>query len=167
MYWFSRPPYGRWVLAAAIVFVAAYMDLTGPAMESYPFTATDTAQGSVPEIEWRAVPAGLLPAPGQVTGRSAVAIAAGTPLVPGLVDTAPIAPSDWWAVAIDLPRGASVGSDALLALPDQIVPGVVVDIGVADTFGVGSEGLVAVAADDAASVASAVAGNTVVVLLRP
>ena len=64
MFWMSRPPYWRWLLAALVVAGAAYMDLAGPAAEAYPFVAKAAAAGEPVEIEWRRIPQGLLPASG-------------------------------------------------------------------------------------------------------
>ena len=57
--------------------------------------------------------------------------------------------------------------DALLALPDRIVAGVIVAVGAVDTFGGAGDGLVAVAPEDAGAVAAAVAASRVTVLVRP
>ncbi len=167
MYWFSRPPYGRWAAAFLIVATAAYMDLSGPAVESYPFVSDDAAEGESPQIEWRDVPAGVLPAPGDPGGRATASIVAGTPLVEALVDVGPLLPADWWAVSVDLAPGAVVGSDALLVLPGLIVEGIVIDVGVADSFGGAVQGLVAVAPEQAGEVAAAAASGSVTVLIRP
>lgn len=167
MYWFSRPPYGRWALAALVVIIAAYMDLSGPAVEPYPYVVADVGEGESPAVEWRNVPVGVLPPAGDPSGRAVAAIERGTPLVASLLESTQLAPSDWWSVSIDLPAAAVVGSEALLALPDQIVPAVVVDVGLLDTFGGASEGLVAVAPEHAAVVANAVSTRSVIVLIRP
>ena len=155
------------MLAVLIVVVAGYMDLTGPAVEPYPFVAAETAQGETPTVEWRHVPVGLLPSFGDPFGPAVTPIVAGTPLVSSLIDSAPLAPSDWWAVSVDLPSGAVAGTEALLSLDDQIVAGVVVGVETADSFGGHRKGLVAVAPDHAAAVAAAVATGSVVVLIRP
>ena len=87
------------------------MDLTGPAAEPYPLTLQTAGAGESPAVEWRNVPVGLsCRRHGDPSGRAVAAIERGTP-ARRLAARHPtqLAPSDWWAVAIDLPAAAVVG----------------------------------------------------------
>lgn len=147
--------------------VAAYMDLTGPATEPYPFTAAAADPGVVPEVEWRDVPAGMLPPAGDITWPARASIAADTPLLPGLLIEPGRIPDDWWALPVDLPAHAAPGSDALVVVEGRQIGAVVIEPGRLDTFGTTSGGLIAVPPGDAAVAAGAVAAGAVTVLVRP
>jgi len=169
MYWLTRPPYWRWLAAACVVAVAAYMDLSGPPTELYPFVAHGAESGETVVVEWRPVPSGFLPPPGETTGVAGRALVAGTPLVPGLLRSALSPPADWWAVPTDLPALAAAGSEVLISTqaPNLQVSGIVVAPSAETGFGSSSAGLVAIPLDQAAAVAAALAEGRATILVRP
>lgn len=169
MYWMSRPPYWRWLGAALIVATALYLDLTGPPTESYPFVAEAAEAGEALQVEWRAVPAGLLPEPGHLPPIAWRALDEGVPLVPGAAGNAPPAPEDWWALEIELPSMAAMGEAVLVAVRDPAaeIAGIVVQPSARGSFGSADPGMIAVPAEHAATVAVAVAENRVSVMIRP
>lgn len=169
MYWLSSPPYVRWLIAATIVITAAFMDLSGPSTVSYPFVAEDATAGDTIVVEWRQVPAGLLPTTDAASGMAHRDLVAGTPLVPGLVaPTGPI-PADWWAIPTELPLDIAPGAEVLVTMrdPDLEVAGIVVSRGSEGSFGVVTQGVIAVPPQDAATVAAALAESRATVLFRP
>jgi hypothetical protein len=172
MFWFRRPPYGRWVAAAALLVVAFVMDTSGRATEPRPFAAHDLAAGHVvtdEDVEWRDVPAGLLPAPdlaGATVGRSLIA---GEPIVPGALRSAGAVPAGWWAVPLTLPT--TIGPGAPVQVVDlstgAVAGGIVVTPGGEGAFGVAEPGLVALPGEAAATMAVAAARDEVAVLFAP
>ena len=169
MFWLTRPPYWRWLAAAAVVAIAAYMDLSGPHREAYPFAAEASGSGDTVVVEWRQVPRGVLPAHGDISGVAVRPLAAGTPLVSGLLAPPRVIPDDWWAVAMELPTTAVAGSDVLITTraPELQVIGIVVTPTASSGFGSLSPGLVAVPPADAATIATALADHRATVLVRP
>ncbi|MCP3975870.1 MAG: hypothetical protein GY720_15425 [bacterium] len=164
----ARPPYWRWLGAAAVIVLAAYMDLSGPATEQYPFVASDANIGELPEIEWREIPVGVLPTYGDLTGVAGSRLDAGTPLSRGLLVPLDAVPADWWSMPADLPPQATVGSRVLIAMfnPEMEVEGVVVAAASASTFGGHSPGLLAVPPQHAAAVAAALSQHRATLLIR-
>lgn len=167
MYWFTRPPYWRWAAAAAIVAVAAFMDLSGPPTEPYPYAAQPVAAGEIVAIEWRDIPRGVLPPAAAPGGVAAVPIAPGTPLLAALLTEPRAAPDEWWAVAAQLPVTAVTGGEVLITLPGLEVGGIVIAPGGAAAFGETSDGLIAVPPEHAAAVAAGLNARTAIVLVRP
>jgi len=169
MYWLSRPPYWRWTAAIVIVVAALYLDLSGPPTEPYPFTAQPVAAGDPISIEWRRVPAGLLPPPEALPETADRALAAGTPLVPGVVIGRSRVPDGWWALDADLPDSAAPGRPVLVAIHDggPAVTGVVLEAAGAGSFGSVTPGVIAVPPDHAAAVAAALAQSRASVLFQP
>jgi hypothetical protein len=145
------------------------MDLSGPPDEKYPFVAEGVAPGRPVVVEWRDVPRGVLPPHGDISGVAGQPVAAGTPIVDGLLTTAAAVPPDWWAVAIELPITASAGSEIMVTTraPDLQVVGVVVTASTSGGFGALTSGLVAFPPDQAATVANALADRRATVLVRP
>jgi hypothetical protein len=172
VYWLARPPYLRWAAASLLVVVAAAMELQTPETVLQPFARIDIAAGSEiteDQVAWRAVPPGIIP-PVEVEGWAAVAISAGTPLMPALVAAAPQLPSDWWALELALPATAVTGASLRLILTavdgsgTVTVPGLL--ISAVATDGLGEQvGLVAVPEEFAAAAAAAASGDRVVVLV--
>ena len=166
----TSPPWLRWFAAAAIVLLAAYLDLRPPSGMDYPFAVDPAEPGQAVAVEWRTVPDGLLPsAESNLKGAAARRIGAGDPLVDGSLRAGPVAPADWWAVPAALPVGADVGSQVLIVVhnPPTQTLGVVVRSGSVGGFGNESDGLVAVSPDAAAAVAIALAAQQATVLVEP
>lgn len=166
MYWFRRPPYLRWIAAAAVLLLGLLLDSRTTPLVRYPFAESTIAAGTAIEdhIAWREIPAGVLPVwPGTVSGNSATEIAANDPLLPSLVGDVTI-PTDWWAVALPLPSPVPPGTHVRVVLGDgNVIEGVVID-GTIDT-GFALSGTVAFAATDAALVATAVSNDALVVMI--
>ena len=169
MFWLSRPPYWRWLAAAAVVAIAAYMDLSGPPRDAYPFAADASGSGDTVVVEWRQVPRGVLPPHGDISGVAVQPLAAGTPLVSGLLAAPRAIPNDWWAVAVELPTTAVAGSDVLITTraPELRVIGIVVTPAASSGFGLLSPGLVAIPPAEAATIANALADHRATILVRP
>ncbi len=172
MYWFRRPPYLRWALAALIVGVAAIGELRGTSTAQHPFVAAAVPAGAeiTPEdLELRTVPAGLLPAVDPAGARAARPLNPGEPLLPADVTGAPAAPAGWWLAPVRLPDGVGAGRQVRVVLldPPGDVPGVVVAPGTEDGLGTRVPGLVAVPAAGAVDVARAAANDRVMVLVAP
>jgi hypothetical protein len=175
--WLSRPPYLRWLGAAAILGLALWIELRPRAEVDHPFARFDLAAGSVVDeeaVEWRAVPGGVLP-PVELGGLALVNIPAGEPLSPALVATDLVEPPEgWWALEAPLPAGALPGGSVRLVLlpspgaqgPPQVVEGEVMAGMPADPLNPGEPtGLVAIPAEAAAPAAAAVAEGRAVVLV--
>ena len=169
MFWLSRPPYWRWLLAGLIVAIALYMDITGPPTEPYPFVARSAAAGDELHIEWRRIPTGLLPAAEAPPATTWRALEAGVPLVPGAAGEAPLVPEGWWALETNLPSTAVAGAAVLVAVrePALQVTGVVVAPPATGSFGSALPGLIALPGEHAATVASALAEHRASILIRP
>ena len=169
VFWLSRPPYWRWLLAGLVVAVAAYMDLSGPATESYPFVARSATAGEELNVEWRQVPLGLLPTPEVPPALTWRSLRAGDPLVPGVAGEAPVVPNGWWALEMELPATAVPGGEVLVAIrePQLEVAGLVVAPPASGSFGSTIPGLVALPAEHAAAVANALAEHRASILIRP
>ena len=172
MFWLTRPPYLRRILAAAILVTAAVWDLLGRRTEPFPFAATDIPAGeAVAEelIDWRPVPAGMLALPDLAQPIAARAIASGEPLLPSSIGGEGPIPEDWWAVPVALPATALPGTEVRLVLfdPPLAVDGIVVASGERDLLSISDAGLVAVPAEAAESVARAAIDGEVAILVRP
>ncbi len=169
VFWLLRPPYLRWVGAAALVAVAALFDVAGSATEPFPFASESIASGAPVDsaIEWRDVPRGLLPAPADPSGFAARRIDPGEPLTAGAVRATGGIPAGWWSVPVDLPESAQVGTAVRLVSPESNldVRGIVAQPTGSGAFATTSPGLVAVAPGDAAAVAAAVAQDRLIVLM--
>ena len=171
MLWLGRPPYLRWIAAASLVVAGLAWDVSKRTTEPFPFAAVDLARGQIlaPEdIEWRPVPSGSLVMPSLIGVTAATTIHSGDPIVPSLVSaTAPI-PSDSWAVPVPLPLGAGQGMSVRLVFVDgSWTSGIVVQPATEDSFGLISQGLVAVDGEAANSVALATANGDLIVLIEP
>jgi hypothetical protein len=169
MFWLTRPPYWRWFAAAAVIAGAAYVDLTDPPGESYPFVAEPADMGESVAIEWRQVPRGVLPPHADVSGVARQHLEAGTPLAAGLLESASAVPGDWWAVSVELPITATAGGDVMITTraPDLQVVGIVVAPSTSSGFGSVTPGLVAFPPDRAATIANAITEHRATILVRP
>lgn len=170
MFWLTRPPYWRWLAAAAVIAGAAYIDLAGPPSERYPFVAVTVGTGEQVAVEWKDVPRGVLPPHGDISGVAGQPLTAGTPLVNGLLESATAVPQDWWAVSVELPAIAVAGAAVMVTTraPDLQVVGIVVTpSATGGGFGSVSPGLVAFPSDQAATIANALAEHRATILVRP
>ncbi|MFW2340217.1 MAG: hypothetical protein ACN4GK_09230 [Acidimicrobiia bacterium] len=171
MYWFRRPPYFRWASAVALVLFALWMDLKGPPVELRPFAIDDIEVGAKIDqssVEYREVPEGILPEVATLS-YAAISITAGEPLTAtATTDRAPL-PDGWWAIEIPTPTGVLPGTELRL-IDDESgtdVPALVLSLGSQSESDAWSEDLsmVAIPADQAASVASAKSLGTLTVLI--
>ena len=172
MYWFTRPPYLRWALAALIVLAAFAIELRPNPTEQYPFVAEPLSAGVrlTPEhIEWRTVPAGLFDMPLLEGAMTDHALNAGEAIQASSLTKESLAPEGWWAVPIQLPVDAPQGTVLRIVVldPPLIVEGLVVRPQVRDTFATSEPALVAVAPQAAEIVAAASARNELIVLMQP
>ena len=175
MYWFRRPPYFRWAAAAALVITAVWLDVRPQPTVSHPYAAVALTDGTLIEetmIDWRTIPADVLPDPGNPIGMVSRRVATGEPLVPSAVSrTRIVAPEGWWTLETRLPQGARPGQSVhiiLLGVGDvpQAIPGIVVAAPTTDALALEDvPGLVAVPAESAAVAAAAVAEDQVAVIL--
>ncbi|MDX1690951.1 MAG: hypothetical protein R3290_08015 [Acidimicrobiia bacterium] len=169
MYWLGPSPLPRRVAAVLLVVAALAWDLRSRATVDYPFAAADTARGEPVAVEWRPVPAGILPEPAG-TGVAAVEVRAGTPLTASVLTATPIPPDEWWAVPVDAAAHAAAGDTVLLvsADPPLEVTGLVTAAQEGDRFGTAYRAaLVAVPGAQAPLVAAAAARGSLLVAVRP
>jgi hypothetical protein len=177
-----RPPYLRWIAAAALVLVALAFELESRTMATHPFLTRDVAPGEAitdDAVEWRPAPRGLLPMPNLADPIAAHHLSAGDPLTAGSVANDRLVPAGWWSIPLNLPSTARVGGRVGLvllpardiaaaglddAVPQDWVEGVVVERGEADAFSVAGAGLVAVPPAAARAVAIAAAEERLMVL---
>lgn len=176
VYWFSRPPYLRWVGAALIILIAAWVDLRPAATVPYPFAAEDVPAGATIDaglVTWRQVPDGLLPIAPDLGGAARFAIKAGEPiLASSLTADRPSIPAGWWALETHLPENVVPGQEVKVVVVESgvsplSVPGVIIEAPPA-TDPLGYEdpvGLVAVPAEAAAAVAAGSARGDLSVLI--
>ena len=173
MYWLPRPPYLRWAGAALLLLGALAWDLRGPALEVRPFAARAVAAGEpidAAAVEWREVPAGLLPSP-DLTGAAAVVdLAAGDPLLPALLGTRVAIPDGWWEIPVAVGTHAAAGDAVMLVItdPPATVQGLVVSPQQGDAYSLDYRpAVVAVPAEAAGLVASAAAAGSLVAAVAP
>ena len=170
VYWMARPPYVRWLVAAAIVGLGILLELSDRATTSHPFLVVDTPAGTpltTDRIELREVPAGFLQAPALEQVVAAVDLEAGTPLVAAMLHPDTGLPAGWMALPIPVPPGATVGAGVQLVLTStgETVPGRIVATGADSGFGFEEPGLVAVAPERVAAVAIAASTSDLVVAI--
>ena len=171
MFWLTRPPYLRWVAAAAVVLAALLWDLRDEAEAPYPFAVSTISAGTpITEsmVEWKNLPDGALALPDLSDPVAARDLPAGEPIVPSAVSGAPVVPDGWWSVPVPLSQRAVPGSQVRLidALSGLEVDGFVVAAGSDDLLmSIDTSGLVAVPPNAAAAIAIAAAEGTLVVLL--
>lgn len=166
MYWFRRPPYLRWAGAATLVVIALALELR-PTV-THPYTTAAVAAGeSFEAVEWREVPAGVLPAT-DLAGVATRDVGPGEPVVPRDVTTAAASPEGWWALALELPGTFPPGTAAKLVTDSgALVPALILASADSDPLGgITPAGLVAVPEERAAEVATAVARREVTVLVE-
>ena len=166
MFWFRRPPYPRWIAAALLLLAGLWLETRGPQLVEYPFASSPLAAGASLEssIEWRRVPAGLLPGwSGPVAGVAATTIQEGDPLLPSATASFSV-PDDWWSIALPLPRPAAPGTRIRLVLEgNAVVEGLLIEAGVDNGFE--TVAMVAFAPADAPLVAAASSNSALVVMM--
>ncbi len=179
MYWFRRPPYLRWAAAALLVIAAAWLDLRPDTTVLRPFATVDLAAGTALDdtmMEWRSVPAGLLPPVDDPRGLVLRPVSAGEPLLPSTLSSERVpTPEGWWTMEVHLPQGALPGQSVwLILLPlspgeDPLrVEGLVIVPPPVDQDPLAIEpepGLVAVSGDLATVTAAAIADGRVSAIL--
>jgi hypothetical protein len=175
VYWLGRPPWGRYLAAGAVLVLAAWIELRPAPTVERPFAAVDidAATELTDElIEWRAVPAGAVPAI-EPAGFAAVDVPAGSPLVSALLTAdRPQAPEGWWVMELELAADLDAGRDLrLIVIPGpgeaaaEPIEAVVVRPSVdGGSFANDEPGLVAVPPDRAADAAVAAAAGRLTVL---
>jgi len=180
VFWFSRPPYGKYAAAVVLLTIGVYAEFRPSETRAHPFAVDHIVAGAPLEsslFEERPVLKGSLAAVA-IAGRAAHDIEAGEPLLASAVDTQQAAtPDGWWALEVPLPASASAGMAVRLVVhatdsagSAAVVEGVVIEptTGTTDPLGFESpNGLVAVPEPDAAAAAVAVADRRVTVLLTP
>lgn len=176
MYWFTRPPYLRRIGAVLLIALAAWIDLRPSSMVQYPFASADlTAGATVDEasIEWRDVPAGLLPPAPPLEGALRYPVGRGEPITPSVLSIdRPVIPEGWWALSTTMPEDVVPGQQVQLVVAGatpHAYPGIVVEPPpAADPLTYDDPiGLVAVPADSAIPVAAAVIDGAISILVGP
>lgn len=169
--WLGRPPYLRWLAAGALIVAALVWDLSERATEPFPFAASDLERGhqiTAEDLQWHDMPLGAFAMPDLNNAIPLVPIRAGDPIVASLVSPSPTLPPNSWAVPVQLPVGAHVGTVVKLVFADgSDVGGVVMQPAREDSFGLETTGLVAVTDEAASTVALAAANGDLVVLVEP
>ena len=103
MFWFGRPPYLRWMAAAALVVGAALVEFWPTDQAAYPFTSVPVEAGEAPRVEWRLLPAGAFPRVSLEGMVASHAMTAGEPLAASDLRGPIAVPDGWWALALEVP----------------------------------------------------------------
>jgi hypothetical protein len=173
VYWLPRPPYLRWAAAALLVLGAFAWDQRSPATELRPFAARALTAGEAIEasaVAWRQVPAGLLPSPDLSSATAAVDLAAGDPLVAGVLRRGAAIPEGWWEIPVAIGAHADAGDEVMLVIldPPASITGLVVTPQQGDAYSLDYRpAVVAVPGEEAARVATAAAAGTLVAAVAP
>lgn len=173
VFWMRRPPYLRWLAAAAVLVVALAFELSDRRSTPHPFAVRDIAAGATitnGDIEWRPVPAHLLPLPDLTNPVAAHDVSRGEPLRPSDVASSSLVPPGWWSLPLVLPQSAVPGVAVRIVVLDEpmaAVEGIVVAAGESNAFSIADAGLVAVPESHADAIAAAAAADRVMILLRP
>ncbi len=169
----QRPPYLRWAAAGLLLLGALLWDLRSSPTTLHPFLTAGIGKGeSIPAeaVEWRRAPDGLLPMADPALGIAATDLAAGDPVMPSSLTTAPVVPEDWWLVPVTIGTHARPGDAVLLVIvdPPTSVPGTVITAQSGDRYSTGFRpAAVAVPGDAAPLVAAAAQQGMVVAAVRP
>jgi hypothetical protein len=172
VFWLARPPYLRWVAAAALVVAAFLWDLRGSSDILYPFAASAIAAGATiteAEVDWRRVPKGTMVLPDLSDPVAARDLPAGEPIVPSAVSATTTIPEGWWSVSVPLPATAVPGTRIHLIDAGSGVEtdGIVVAAGSHDLMSFEESGMAAVPPEVATQIAIAARDGTLVLLLEP
>lgn len=171
MLWLSRPPYLRWIAAAAIVVVALVWDLSGRRTEQYPFATSAITRGtplSEAGIEWRPAASDLFLVPDVSNATASADIEPGDPITRSVVSEVPPVPGDWWAIPLMVPADVQPGAVIRVVLPNGTgISGIVVRSAVSDTFGSTGAATVAFPGEVVDLVARASSLGDLVVLVKP
>lgn len=165
MFWLSRPPYARWVLAGLVLIVGLAVELRGDPSVPHPFVTELIPVGETideSKVRWEDVPAGLLE-PVHLPAIASRKILPGEPVPISEDSTDAGVPDGWWAVEVTLPTGTSPGMAVRLVTPGATTEGVVVTTREGD-FGE-QTGLVAVPGPDADPIAVAALDASLVVMV--
>ena len=168
VYWLGPIRYLRWVAAVAVLTVGLYAEFRPQNTVDYPFASEVIHRGdAVVSIDWKRVPAGLLPHPDLDAAVAAVDIGAGEPLLPGLMMVALPVPAGWWSIPVSMPFVAPVGSHLQLVNTESgaVSEGIVVAAPPDDPFAIDPAALVAVPPEHAAAFAVAAAVGRVTALI--
>lgn len=172
MYWLARPSYWRWAAAILLVGASLYFELRPTPSVEHPFAGADLTAGSdvtVAAIDWRPIPIGVLPET-VLDGFLLVDVGAGQPLVPAMLDAAPLIPTGWWGVSVPVPEGSLPGLEVRLVVDvrgsPRVVPGLLIRTFEEATIE-GSTALVAIPESEAGAVAAALADSALSVLIGP
>ncbi len=154
-----------------MIAVAFVLEVRSAPTVRHPFAAQAIAAGEPvePRLEWRDVPAGLLPMPDVAAAVAGAPVAAGEPLLPSHLGPGFSVPAGWWSVPLALPESAGPGTGVRVIVDDPpfVTDGDVTGAAVADDFGFESAGLVAVPAEAAEAIARAAGRGGVTVLIAP
>lgn len=169
MIWLQSPQWIRWTLAILVALAALWTEFRGDGIIEHPFATEIIASGEAinsGNTQLRPVPAGLLE---PVTGGGFAdrAFFPGEPITgAGVTDRPKNAGAGWWALEIDIPKGANLGDAVQLVLLDSglVVPGTVSALADEDPLSSGS-GSVAVPPEHASAAAEASANGRVVALV--
>lgn len=150
---------------------AAYVEFRPTRAVLHPFVARTVPAGAAPEVEWREIPAGLLPMPDLSAGVASHALNEGEPLTPSDLVPRSAAPDGWWALAVEMPAMVAPGTDVQLVVTTgrgATVPGVVLSADPSESsFGGTPTALVAVPGERAQEVVAAAADRSLAVLIAP
>ncbi|MDJ0499184.1 MAG: hypothetical protein QNJ89_15225 [Acidimicrobiia bacterium] len=167
VYWLRPPPYLRWLVAALLIVLGFGIEARGGNTESYPFAANTITAGTEIStfVEWRTVPAGLLPKWEEpLTGAAGHDVPAGHPLLPGLSTELAI-PSGWWSIPVPVPVSAAPGTRLRLlnSITGELVDGILTVGGTDDGFE--TVAMVAFSPGDALRAAQTVTSDAFVVMI--
>jgi hypothetical protein len=171
VFWFGRPPYLRWLAAAALVIGAATIEFWPDGEADYPFAAAPMEAGDPLLIEWRRLPAGLYPPPAVLGVVASHQLAEGEPITSSDVQPPVAVPAGWWSLVLEVPLRLAPGTGVRLVLTGhdgEQVPGVVIASEEPERFvATGPTALIAVPGELTARVATAAAARQIVVLVDP
>jgi hypothetical protein len=173
VYWLQRPPYLRWAAAVLLVIGALLWDLRGEPTVLHPYLTRAVAAGETigeDDLEWREIPAGILPVVDLDTPVAGVDLAAGLPVMDAALRRPVTVPEGWWSVPVQVDAAAGAGDRVLLVVtePPATVTGLVVSPQRGDPYSLDFRpASVAVPGESAPLVAAAAARGVLVAAVRP
>lgn len=172
MYWLARPSYWRWAAAILLVGSSLYFELRPTPSVQHPFARADLEAGTeITEagVVFRSIPIGVLPET-VVEGILVVDVESGHPLLPDMLNAAPLIPAGWWGLTVPVPEESLPGSEVRLVVDvrgaPRVVPGLLIRT-FDETTIEGTTGLVAIPEGEAGAVAAALADSALSVLVGP